>query len=770
MNSAPTAPRARASASSTRSPTSRPTTASTSRSGTSIYGFGHPSAGAFNPLGGLFPFNVPEASVAYDQLAVDNSAGPTANNLYFAHDGSSIFGYSPSGADLGPPFPVDTASETCGVTVDNTSMVWAGRYGSPGNLAEIDPASGLTGTTINLAGGAESVCKVYSDPTNGDLYPASYGGSGVWQYTAASGYGTKKLITEIGGFNRVAVNGAKDVVYVGGPSTSGQISAFDTNTGALIETIQTFGEISDIAVDEDDDTLYVASANPKSRVKEMPGAQIPKATSGEPVGNSSVSGDVDPNGAGPITECTFEYGLDTEYGSQQACTPATPYAGPQAVTANLAGLEGELTYHYRLVAGNANFGGRAYGEDKTISPHNVKGLKTDPATAIERTAATLNATFEGNGEATNYYFEWGTDTTYGTQSAAPPGPSVPGSAGIVPLTFNATGLTANTTYHYRVVGKNGFGVSKANDQTFTTAAAVQNVTTGPATELDPDSATLNGAFDIDALGGDTKYHFEYGSSTAYGSSTPEVDEGSTPGHPSVSATVTIQKGVTYHYAIVVKNTLGTTVGNDQVFEAPQPPSIVSSTSSNVTATTADLIARINPHGEKTEYRFEYGPSNSYGSTVPVPEGSIPAGIAPVQVTASIANLEVGAIYHFRVVATNKWGDDVEQRPDLQLLPAQLPERAPAPADRRRLPARLPRLRAGLAGERRRCPALPRAGHRRRRSSAKTSSRFPPPPNPGFASSPARFAFWGGIGPVTGTDPPNILQRPLRLDPDRRTAG
>ena len=99
-------------------------------------------------------------------------------------------------------------------------------------------------------------------------------------------------------------------------------------------------------------------------------------------------------------------------------------------------------------------------------------------------------------------------------------------------------------------------------------------------------------------------------------------------------------------------------GADRVFTAPQEPSIASFTSSDVTATTADLIATINPNGSATTYRFEYGTSPSYGQSVPIPDGPVGSGETPIQVKQHIEDLEVGATYHFRVVAENQWGEDV----------------------------------------------------------------------------------------------------------------
>ena len=139
---------------------------------------------------------------------------------------------------------------------------------------------------------------------------------------------------------------------------------------------------------------------------------------GEPTGNSQVSGSVALAGGGEVTSCKFEFGETTEYGQSKPCNPAAPYTSDQAlVTAELKDdLEGEKTYHYRLVASNAN--GTAQGVDKTITPHNVKLLATGPASEITNNSARVSGTFEGNGEDTHYWFEWGRTTSYGAPDPA----------------------------------------------------------------------------------------------------------------------------------------------------------------------------------------------------------------------------------------------------------------------------------------------------------------------------------------------------------------
>ena len=77
----------------------------------------------------------------------------------------------------------------------------------------------------------------------------------------------------------------------------------------------------------------------------------------------------------------------------------------------------------------------------------------------------------------------------------------------------------------------------------------------------------------------TTYHFDYGPTAAYGSSTPEVAAGD--GHSAVAASAALAgllAGTTYHYRVVATSAGGATPGADAAFTtAPLPcacPAIV----------------------------------------------------------------------------------------------------------------------------------------------------------------------------------------------------
>ncbi|HEX3911822.1 MAG TPA: hypothetical protein VHW67_14085, partial [Solirubrobacteraceae bacterium] len=148
--------------------------------------------------------------------------------------------------------------------------------------------------------------------------------------------------------------------------------------------------------------------------------------------------------------------------------------------------------------------------------------------------------------------------------------------------------------------------------------------------------------------------FEYGTSEEYGQSVPcegTVGGGTSP--VAVNAKLTgLKGGTTYHYRIFARNGNGAVAGEDANFKTLTTPSIDSAEAIEVTATSAKLTAKINPHGIATKYRFEYGTSTAYGTSIPIPDQDIGSGTTPVTVSQTLEGLEPNTEYHFRVVVNN----------------------------------------------------------------------------------------------------------------------
>jgi len=94
----------------------------------------------------------------------------------------------------------------------------------------------------------------------------------------------------------------------------------------------------------------------------------------------------------------------------------------------------------------------------------VPEANTGSATSVGSSSAVLNGTVSPNGLTTTYYFEYGTTTAYGLVT----GSWTTDADASVSATVG--GLSAETTYHYRLVATNSSGTSYGPDRSFQTAS------------------------------------------------------------------------------------------------------------------------------------------------------------------------------------------------------------------------------------------------------------------------------------------------------------
>lgn len=163
-----------------------------------------------------------------------------------------------------------------------------------------------------------------------------------------------------------------------------------------------------------------------------------------------LHGSVDPNGSATIYY--FQWGLTAAYGVQSTAHSAGHGTSSRAVTATADSLIPGTIYHYRLVATNG--AGTTVGADRTFTTagNPPPGVSTGPATQVGKNSATVTGEISPNKQATTYFFQYGTSTAYGLQTAAG---AVP--AGTTPVTVASTiqGLEARTIFHYRIVAMHG---------------------------------------------------------------------------------------------------------------------------------------------------------------------------------------------------------------------------------------------------------------------------------------------------------------------------
>jgi len=141
---------------------------------------------------------------------------------------------------------------------------------------------------------------------------------------------------------------------------------------------------------------------------------------------------------------------------------------------SVTGLNPSTAYYFRVRA-YCNRIRKTSGNSNTVpvttlSPTGPPVVITNRATYIASYSARLENTVDPHGLTTTVYFQYGTSTSYGLTTA------IQSKTGDTYQNVVATigGLTANTTYHFRIVATNSAGTRYGADQTFTTLSA-----TGP---------------------------------------------------------------------------------------------------------------------------------------------------------------------------------------------------------------------------------------------------------------------------------------------------
>jgi hypothetical protein len=595
-------------------------------------------------------------------IAVDSSPGPTRGYIYagldnadFSHSEVSVFApdgtyrgrlgeratnLSDSGVAVNPSngtiyrnvngsvlrFPAATvnirASQpngrlgvgASGLAADSSGAVYLGgepatkydasQFGSPSPVPSVTyPAYGRT---------------IAVDPSNGDIYANK--GDRILRFNAAGsqqGVPFGSLVDSHG----VSVDG------------SGDIFATDSNGG-----------------------VFVYAPNQ---------AELPTATTGASSNvtttSADVEGTVDPDGAGNITACEVRYGEDSGYSTGSTpCSPGSPISGPTGITAHLSGLVSGTTYRYRVFVTNAAGTQMASSDQSFTTPSAIESVGTDGAGEVQKDSAVLNGHYVGDGSAVHYFFEWGPTTAYGHTTPVPPGASSGSGSGyqeVAPIQIS--GLQGGTTYHYRLVVSTAGGTTRGQDQAFATLEAVTSLTTeAPAAATDT-TADLGGSFEGDGTH-ETHYYFEWGTTTGYGNFAPAPPGNSLP--PSTGRVQVppvqisgLKSGLVYHFRLIASNAVGTSVGADVAFKPAEAPGVGNLNSRDVLSSAAELTGEVNPHLAQTTYKFEWGPTTAYGNVSPVPEGDAGAGSTAVPVAAKLTGLSPDTTYHFRLIATNKYG-------------------------------------------------------------------------------------------------------------------
>ena len=329
----------------------------------------------------------------------------------------------------------------------------------------------------------------------------------------------------------------------------------------------------------------------------------------------------------------------------------------------LAGLSGITTSGRRLNARGA------------LEHDGPQAVTSDPA-SVGMEGATLAGEVNPVGRATQYHFEYGTDETYGSETAPQDAGSGPTPT---PVTESVTGLQAGTTYHYRLVATRD-GIERAGeDKTLTTN--VDPSLPAQATGLTADPGPREVGLDWDDTAMATGYEvFSRAESEPGYPVSPEATP-STSEHVSSSLTA----GARRCFKVRAVNHDGAGPFSDEVCATPEgdAPGAVA----NLTADALVRSARLSWTAASGADAYVIHRRTASGTYPVLPYRMVSA------TTFTDTGLPAGSPFCYRVQAVNQWGTgglSPERCVTPTAPPVTPPESPPPPGAPACLAARGPR--------------------------------------------------------------------------------
>ncbi|MCX2432381.1 beta strand repeat-containing protein, partial [Pedobacter sp. GR22-10] len=280
-------------------------------------------------------------------------------------------------------------------------------------------------------------------------------------------------------------------------------------------------------------------------------------------------------------------------------------------TVELTGTETGLVLYYKLneqsgqVVNNSTalslngVRGSTSGTETQDPAINQLGIVTGPpitttnaATSITGAgAATLNGTVNENGGTATVSFDYSTNSTLSsgvTTVSATTGGTVNAGTGNTSSSVGLTGLTAGTTYYFRVKASNAGGSSNGSILNFTIPASSPTVSTDAVTSITTSSATMGG--NVSAAGATAVSERGVVYATTINPTTSAAKALTGSGTGTFTGTVSgLSPATTYHVRAYAINTIGTSYGADQSFTTQAvtaQPTVASPSNGSLITTTA----------------------------------------------------------------------------------------------------------------------------------------------------------------------------------------
>ncbi len=392
--------------------------------------------------------------------------------------------------------------------------------------------------------------------------------------------------------------------------------------------------------------------------------------------SATLNGSVNPNNA--PTQYRFEYGTTQSLGNYTSWYNIGSGNNVLNAYATIFNLSPNTIYYFRIVAQNQY--GTSYGQILSfttdfINQGSAPQAYTDSATGITYNSAVLNGRINPNNSQTSYYFEYGTNSSFGYTTGFQ---SAGSGNSLIFVSSYVSGLNPNTTYYYRLVAQNQYGTSYGGTYSFTTNSYggfggsygnMPQVITNSATNISTNSATLNAQ--VNPNYGDTQAWFEYGVNSNYLPYTTSYSNiGNGGSYYNFSQTIyNLSPNTTYYFRVVARNQYGINYGQTLSFYTRSDnyynynnygdrPIVTTKPATYISTNSALLNGSVNPNNGLTSAWIEYGPNTSLGlRTTVLPMG---AGNGELPYSFAATGLLPNTIYYFRMVAQNQYGTSYGQ--------------------------------------------------------------------------------------------------------------
>lgn len=219
------------------------------------------------------------------------------------------------------------------------------------------------------------------------------------------------------------------------------------------------------------------------------------------------------------------------------------------------------------------------------------------------------------------------------------------------------GLSNATTYYWRVSGTNSGGTGPwSGVWSFTTTTTAPSAPGLVSPANNSTNQPLPVVFTWTSAGGATAYHLEVATNSSF---TTTAFSDTTIVNPSQEVG-SLENNITYFWRVRAKNGAGW--GNysavwNLTTRAANAPVATTDPATQISATSAQLNATINPNGLSTTVKFNYDTTPSLQNAVTAEESPV-NGTEPVQATNRLQGLQPNTTYYFSVFAASSAGSSI----------------------------------------------------------------------------------------------------------------